>query len=504
MSARNLCSDQQTLDAILRSDFTAFIAKVFATVVGGDFQPNWHVDAMAHVLTGCLEGQARRLAICLPPRHLKSITASVAFPAWILGHHPMAKIICVSYSKELSGGLADACRKVMASEWYRKLFPGTRLSRGGNADGLITTTAGGQRVATSVGGTLTGLGGEFLIVDDIIKAGDANSDPTRTGANKWFDDTLLSRLNNPNKDCIVVVGQRLHVDDIFGHVLEKQPERWSKLLLPLIAERDEEIPIGPGLVHHRRASELLQPSRLSRNKAEELKASMREANFAAQYQQNPTPPGGNLIRRDWLKVYPCDPDRADFEMIVQSWDTASSTRDTADFSVCTTWGVREHQYYLLDVVRARLDYPALKQRVIAEYDRHRPHRLLIENADLGRALISDLRAQGIIRPIGIHPVQDKLTRAEAQSDRISSGRVHLPEESPWREEFMNEILSFPNGRHDDQIDSMTQFLKWISDMEAMHARSQQRRDPVRQPGRYHNLGQARLVGGLGALRDSFR
>lgn len=385
----------------------------------------------------------------------QSITASVAFPAWILGHHPTAKIICVSYSNELSGGLAGGCRKVMASDWYQKVFPGTRLSRGGNADGLITTIAGGERVATSVGGTLTGLGGEFLIVDDIIKAGDANSDPIRTGANEWFDETLLSRLNNSNKDCIIVVGQRLHVDDIFGHILEEQSQTWSQLLLPLIAQEDGEIPIGPKRVHHRCAGQLLQPSRLSRSEAEGLNASMREANFEAQYQQNPMPPGGNLIKRDWLRVYPGDYDRTAFEMIVQSWDTASSTRDTADFSVCTTWGVREHHYYLLDVVRARLDYPALKRRVIAEYDRHRPHHLLIENADLGRALISDLRAQVDIRPIGIHPVQDKLTRAEAQSDRISSGRMHLPEESPWREEFMKEILAFPNGRHDDQIDSMT-------------------------------------------------
>jgi predicted phage terminase large subunit-like protein len=502
MSTAKRSSDRERLNAVLRTDFVAFTEKVFHTVVGSNFQDNWHIEALAHALIGCAEGRTKRLAICLPPRHLKSLMASVALPAWILGHDPTAKIICTSYSAELSAALADDCRRVMSSTWYRDLFPGTRKRRGRNADDMITTTAGGVRKATSVGGTLTGLGGDFLIVDDILKAGDAHSESTRTRANDWFDNALYTRLNDPNTGCIIVVGQRLHMNDIFGHIFENEP--WEQLQLPLVAEEDEDVPTGPDRVHHRCKGELLQPSRVSEDRVEQIRRRLGEANFAAQYQQNPMPPGGNLIKREWLRVYPGEPDRSMFDMIVQSWDTASSTKAPADFSVCTTWGVTGRDYYLLDVFRGKLAYSRLKARVVAEYDRHRPHRLLIEHADLGRALISDLYAHASIRSVPILPVQDKITRAEAQTFAMSEGRLYLPEDRPWLEDFLKEILAFPNGRNDDQLDSMTQFLKWIGDLEARRARAQRRRNPVRQPGRYHNLGQrSSYVGGLGALWDLF-
>lgn len=496
-------TDRERLKSVLRTDLVAFTEKVFATLAGRSFHESWHIQAMAHALTGCAEGGTKRLAICLPPRHLKSLMASVAFPAWLLGHDPGARIICASYSGELSAGFADDCRRVMSSEWYRELFPGTRQRRGRNADDVITTTAGGCRLATSVGGTLTGLGGDFLIVDDILKAGAGHSEALRTGANEWFDKTLYSRLDDPNNGCIIVVGQRLHVDDIFGHIFENEP--WDRLLLPLIAECDQDIPVGPGVIHHRRKGDLLQPSRVSAARAQQILKTLGEANFAAQYQQNPMPPGGNIIKREWLRFYPGEaPDRSFFDMIVQSWDTASSTQKPSDYSVCTTWGVAGRDYYLLDVFRNKLDYPSLKRRVVAEYNRHRPHRLLIEDADFGRALKKDLLAYEDIRPTPILPVHDKVTRAEAQAFPISEGRLYLPEDSPWVGEFLNEILSFPNGRHDDQLDSMTQFLKWIGDLEARRARARRRRDPVRQPGNYCNFGRRSYIGGLGALRDMFR
>ena len=181
------------------------------------------IDAFTWHLAQCLDGNIRRRLITVPPRHLKSICASVAFPAWALGHDPSLRIIAASYSTELARKHALDCRAVLESSWYKDVFPGTRLHRDKNTELEFMTSRRGFRLATSIGGTLTGRGGNLIIIDDPMKPADAQSETRRRTVAQWFDSTLYSRLDNKADDRIVLIMQRLHMDDLVGHVLEQEP-----------------------------------------------------------------------------------------------------------------------------------------------------------------------------------------------------------------------------------------------------------------------------------------
>ena len=392
---------------------------------------------------------------------MKSICASVAFPAYILGRDPTRRIICASYSQELADKHARDCRAVMTSDWYRRVFPRTRIDPRKNAEGEFATTAGGFRLATSVGGTLTGRGGNVIIIDDPMKPTEAASETRRESVIQWYDNTLLSRLDNKKEDTIVIVMQRLHVDDLVGHVLEAS-DGWTILNLPAIAEVPQDVPIAEGLVHHRKIGDILHPEREPLEILEAARAHMGSLNFSAQYQQAPVPPGGALIQWSWFPAYSALPARRQGDLIVQSWDTASKAKSDNDYSVCTTWLIRGKDYYLIHVLRDRLEYPDLRRRIPSHKQAHDASVVLIEDAGSGTHLIQDLCREGKVRPIAIRPDGDKIVRMEAQTHLIEAGRVFLPESAPWLGDFQTEMMAFPNGRHDDQVDSVSQFLGWAS------------------------------------------
>lgn len=455
-------NDRALLDALLRNDLAAFTQRCFQTVVPGQtFLPNWHIEAIAYQLERCRRGEIRRLIITLPPRNLKSICTSVAFAAFVLGHDPTRRVVCVSYSQDLTAKHARDCRTVMESSWYRLLFPKTRIDPRKNSEAEFEMTERGYRLGTSVGGTLTGRGGNLIIIDDPLKPADATSDPKRTAANDWFDSTLSSRLDNKTDDVIIVVMQRLHVDDLVGHLLERS-EGWFHLNLPAIAEYEEDVATGDRTFHHRSVGSLLHPEREPLSVLEELKTAMTSQAFSAQYQQAPVPPGGALIQEVWLRRYSQLPARRPVDRIVQSWDTASKASKKNDYSVCTTWLTHGSDYYLLDVLRVRLEFPDLRHRIVRHFEEHQANTLLIEDAGSGTGLIQELKHEGKIRPIAIQPNGDKVERLEAQTAVIDAGHVLLPESAPWLGDFLVELLSFPVGHHDDQVDSLSQFLTWAA------------------------------------------
>ena len=242
--------DKRILEALLRNDLEAFVEKVFTTLnPGQQYVPSWHIKAIAHQLERVRRGKLRRLIINMPPRSLKSITASVAFPAYVLGHDPSQRIICVSYSGDLAKKLSNDFRAILESPWYQSTFPETKIGEYKNSETEIELTARGFRMATSVGGTLTGRGGDIIIIDDPLKPDDALSEAKRSAANQWFINTLLSRLDDPRTGAIIVVSQRLHVDDLPGFLLDRSDE-WHVLSLPAIAQVDEVIPLSDELAHY--------------------------------------------------------------------------------------------------------------------------------------------------------------------------------------------------------------------------------------------------------------
>jgi hypothetical protein len=251
-------ADPRLLRALLRQNFNAFVEKAFAALAPGqDFDPGWHLQAIAYQLERVRSGEIRRLIINMPPRSLKSIMASVAFPSFLPGHDPTQSIICVSYSGDLARKHANDFRALMEAPWYRDLFPGARIGRK-DSETEIELTARGFRLATSVGGTLTGRGAQVLVIDDPLKPEDALSEAKRGAANEWFRTTLMSRLDDKRTGAIVIVMQRVHLDDLAGFVLSLSDD-WAVLNLPAIAECEEVIPLGYGRTHRRKIGEAPVP-----------------------------------------------------------------------------------------------------------------------------------------------------------------------------------------------------------------------------------------------------
>jgi predicted phage terminase large subunit-like protein len=447
------------LNAILRKDLPSFIRRAFLTVSPGDaYMHNWHIEAIAWYLQQCALGYIKRLIITLPPRSLKSISASVAFPAWVLGNDPTRKIICASYAQDLSIKLALDCRSVMESDWYRYCFPLTRPGPAKNTQAEFQTTQKGYRLATSVGGTLTGRGGNLLIIDDPHKADEAQSDAKRQATIEWFTNTAISRLDNKKEDVIILIQQRHHEDDLAGRMIES--EGWTHLNLPAIAEENEQVPIGDGRFHYRKAGDILQPEREPSEVLDSIKSSMGSYNFAAQYQQRPAPAGGGIVKWEWFLEYDRIPDMVAGDMIVESWDTACKAAETNDWSVCTTWLCHGGRMYLLDVFRKRLEFPELYHSVKALAAKWRANLVIIENMNAGTSLIQQLQRENRLNLRWTTPKGDKATRMLGESTAIEGGRVLIPRQAHWLADFRHEVVHFPNGKHDDQVDSLSQFLYW--------------------------------------------
>src|SRR5271166_1468471 len=344
--------------ALLQADFASFAAHCFRELnPRTPFAPNWHHEFIAAKLAAVREGRIRRLIINVPPRHLKSHMASVCFPAWCLGHDPSAQILCASYAEDLADKLSRDCRHILACDWFRQTFtPASR--RGIKRCPSSKRRPRGCRLATSVGGVLTGRGADIIIIDDPLKPEEALSQAQRQAANDWFDHTLYSRLNDNRTGAIILIMHRLHEDDLVGHVLAQ--EDWEVVRFPAIAEDDETWAFDTELGWHsftRRRGEALHPEHQPLATIEQIRRTIGEYNFAGQYQQAPAPQGGGMVKAAWFRDYAPNERPDQFDRIVQSWDTANKASELSDFSVCTTWGIKGEDLYLLNVLRRRMEYP---------------------------------------------------------------------------------------------------------------------------------------------------
>ncbi|GLQ22557.1 hypothetical protein GCM10007853_04310 [Algimonas ampicilliniresistens] len=461
---------QSLLIELCRQDFTAFLRKAWPWVSGGDLLDwNWHFDAMAHKLEQIADGELQRSIINIPPRNGKSKTISVIWVAFMLGLDPTKNFVCVSYSSELSNKFARDCRSIIESQWYRQLFPGTILSKARSAAYDFETTRGGGRLATSIGGTLTGRGGDIIILDDVIKPSDAHSETVRTNVNEWFSSTLSSRLDNKKTGSMICVMQRLHEHDLCGMLLEQGG--WDCLSIPSIAIEDESIMLARGGVYHRREGELLHAAREPIEVLDDLKRSMGSYAFEAQYQQQPMPSDGNLYKAAWLLT--SGSDALDKGQIVQSWDTAIKTGSMNDYSVCITARIWRNEVHILHVWRGRVEFPDLLKKAKSLAQEFGARTLLVEDKASGQQLIQSLRADntpGVPNPIAIKPEGDKFTRAAGVSSMVEAGQLFLPQDGHWLTAFKKELLAFPSSKHDDQVDALSQLLEWSRKHSHRHSR----------------------------------
>lgn len=445
--------NDRVLPALLRRDFPLFLRFANRELQGEDpLDWNFHLDAMIHRLDQVESGVTKRQIITLPPRHLKSVMMT-AWIAWRLGNNPSLRFIGASYGQDLADKHARDCLRIIEAPWYRRAFPALRLTRRSVSD--FETSLGGYRLSTSVGGVLTGRGAHLVVIDDPMKADDALSEHVRKAVTDWFDNSLMSRLESQDHGSIILVMQRLHEDDLAGHLLRRG--NWDELRLPAIAPADELVEVGPGRFYRRREGHALHPERQSLKRLEEL----RDENayvFAAQQNQDPVPIAGNWVKPEWFGTYTVPPSTG---LVVASIDTASKTNLTNDYSVIIIARVYQMRFYILDVIRRRMEFGELRSTVIAMCRQHRVQRLLIEDASSGEQLIPMLQPppDGVPFPLPCRPEGSKQVRFHAQASRIEAGEVVLPETAPWLAEFVKEVAAFPGGRFDDQADALAQLLR---------------------------------------------
>lgn len=442
----------QYQDAVARekgqNNFISFVKTMWPGFISGR-----HHAVMARKFEDIASGKLKRLIINMPPRHTKSEFASYLLPAWFLGKYPGKKIIQCSNTAELAVGFGRKVRNLVDGETYAKIFPNVSLRHDSKAAGRWSTNADGEYFAIGVGGTVTGKGADLLIIDDPHSEQEASlaaNDPSiYDKVTEWYTSGPRQRLQPGG--AIVIVMTRWGKRDLTGQVLKAEGQRggesWEVIEFPAI------LPSGNPL----------WPEFWSLKELDALKTELPNTKWQAQYQQNPTSEESAIVKREWWRIWEeGDPPTCEFTLM--AWDTAFEKSNRADYSACTLWGVfqkadengiMQSNLILLNALRDRLEFPALKKKVIEEWKDWEPDSMIIEKKASGAPLIYELRAMGI--PVQeFTPVKgnDKITRLNAVSDLFASGRVWAPN-THWAEEVVDEVASFPSGEHDDYVDTVS-------------------------------------------------
>jgi predicted phage terminase large subunit-like protein len=439
---------------IARKDFRAFLQLCFTILNPYEtFEESWHIDAVLQVLFSLQAGRSRRWVVNLPPRTLKSTIISVAWVAFLLGLNPGLKILVVSYNEDLAERFSLMTRRIMQHKFYRRLFPGTRLERATNM--LLETDCGGLREAISIGGTTTGLGADWIIIDDPHNASEIISPTARDRVKRYYGQSLLSRFNHRPSGRLILVMQRLHEDDLAGHLLSQGG--WNCLSLPAQATDDRLVDIGNAQPHHFRKGDLLLPGWLPQVELDDLRQQMGSRDYEAQVQQNPTPHEGNIIKAHWVS-YADLPSRDDTEVTL-SLDTATKTGHANDYSAATIWLRKGKYHHVIHAWRDKVDFPDLIHAVRRMHRDFSPSHILIEDQGSGTSLRQALNNLGI-PTIPFRSPDSKETRLWSVTDLFEDGLVHFLKDAPWLGMLEGELLGFPNTKNNDLVDSVTQYLIW--------------------------------------------
>ncbi|MEB3214256.1 MAG: hypothetical protein VKL39_23105 [Leptolyngbyaceae bacterium] len=453
---------------------------------GVKFIESWHIESICEHLEAVTHGEIRKLLINIPPRHSKSTIVSVIWPMWEWITSPQEKFLCASYSGTLSIRDNLKARRLIQSPWYQEnwghLF---KLAGDQNAKQRFENDHTGYRIATSVGGTATGEGGSRLILDDPHSAQEAQSDVMRESALEWFDMVWSTRLNDPKKDAMVTIMQRLHERDISGHILE-DIGGWEHLMIPAEWDGVRRKTVLGGYDPRTTKGELICPERFGETEITELKQLLGTYGTAGQLQQDPTPSEGGILKTKFIELWPVSKGLPQFEYIVQSYDCAFTEKTTGDPTACTVWAVFTHagqrNIMLIDAWDDHLSYPELRSRAIKDWSTEyggmsekspfnrarRPDRVLVEAKASGQSLLQDLRLAKI-PAIGYNPGNaDKISRAHQAAPTLEMGLVWVPESGKnpgqpvtWASSFLKQLGKFPVAEHDDYVDTFTQAVIYL-------------------------------------------
>ena len=426
-----------------RSTFLTFVKKVWPEFIAGS-----HHKIIAKKFEDISRGKIKRLIVNMPPRHTKSEFASHLFPAWMLGQKPKLKIIQTTHTAELSYNFGRKVRNLFDQQDFKDVFPTVSLSQDSKAAGRFTTNAGGEYFAAGVGGAITGRGADLLIIDDPHSEQDALSQTAMDNAYEWYTSGPRQRLQPGG--AIVIVMTRWSTKDLTGKLLNAQTnensDQWDVVEFPAVLN-----------------DEPLWPQFWKIDELKGVKASLSEQKWQAQWQQAPTSEEGSIIKRDWWQVWPKE-QIPQLAHVIQSYDTAFSKKETADFSAITTWGVfyppnKGPHLILVDVRKGRWDFPELKKIALEEYKYWEPETVIIEAKATGTPLTHELRQIGV-PVVNFTPSKgnDKHVRVNSVAPLFEAGKIYYPADKRWAEEVIEECAAFPYGEYDDLVDSTTQAL----------------------------------------------
>ena len=428
-----------------RDSFMEYVRYIWPAFIEGD-----HHRLIADRLTQVSRGELKRLIVNMPPRHTKSEFASVYFPSWMMGLRPDMKIMQTTHTADLSINFGRKVRNLMDTEEYSQVFTDVKLAADSKSAGKWQTNRGGEYFAAGVGGAIAGRGADLLIIDDPHSEQDALSLNLLDTCYEWYTSGPRQRLQPGGS--IVIVMTRWSTVDLTGRLLARQTEnhadQWEVVELPAIFED---------------SGNVLWPEFWKREELESVKASIPVSKWNAQYQQNPTSEEGAIIKREWWNVWEKD-DPPDCSYVIQSYDTAYSRSETADYSAITTWGVfspgegKNDAIMLLDAMRGRWDFPDLKAVALDQYKNYEPDMVLIESQASGTPLTHELRTMGI-PVVNYRPSRgnDKMSRVHAVSPVFESGMVWAPDRI-FADEVVEECAAFPFAEHDDYVDTTTQAI----------------------------------------------
>ncbi len=419
------------------------------------YKESAHLSALAQSLEAIERGEIKRLIILMPPRHGKSELISLRFPCWYLARHPKDYIVQAGYAESIALTHSRQARDIFISQEMGQLFPDIhhRPERAGQeiiiperqAAHEWGTKQGGSYYAVGIGGGLTGRGFNVGIIDDPVKdSEEAESVTYRERAWDWYQKVFRTRAQ-PGATIIIVM-TRWHKDDLVGRLLEKMvndptSDKWEILHFQAIED-----------------GEALWPEMYPMPALESIRSSIGSRAFESLYQGNPTIAEGQIIKREWWQYYKEEPNLL---RTIQSWDTAFKDKSQNDYSVCTTWGESENAYYLLNVWRAKVEFPELKRVAVALFDRDKPSLVLVEDAASGQSLIQELQRNTKIPVLPVKVDRDKTARVYAATPMIEAGKVFLPAHAEWLNDYIEELSAFPNATYDDQVDSTTQALSFM-------------------------------------------
>jgi predicted phage terminase large subunit-like protein len=435
LNARDACRDS----------FMEYIRHIWPGFIEGD-----HHRLIADKLTRVAKGELKRLIVNMPPRHTKSEFASIYFPSWMMGLKPDLKIMQTTHTADLSINFGRKVRNLMDTDEYKGIFPEASLAADSKSAGKWQTGGGGEYFAAGVGGAIAGRGADLLIIDDPHSEQDAMSLPLLDSCYEWYTSGPRQRLQPGGT--IVIVMTRWSTADLTGRLLSRQTEnnadQWEVVELPAVFED---------------SGNVLWPEFWKREELDAVKASIPVSKWNAQYQQNPTSEEGAIIKREWWQLWEKD-DPPPCSYIIQSYDTAFSKKETADYSAITTWGVFSpsdgagEAIILLDAQKGRWDFPELKAVAQEQYNEFEPDMVLIEAQASGTPLTHELRAMGI-PVVNYRPSRgnDKMTRVHAVSPVFEAGMVWAPDHV-FADEVIEECAAFPFAPHDDYVDTTTQAI----------------------------------------------